>query len=196
VPLDWKVIDLLDALKAIDSSLKDHKHQLSLYPACNTPTQTALLTLDSCSKYFRSLKPNESYYETTSVVNKSKTILTLDSHFHDLTPLNTPEGDIVAESVLGCNTPSFHVYMLTRGRYSVVAVTGLAGHAFGSWTSRKTHQMWLKDFLSKDVKNIRIMTYGYDSSLVRPETNGRLIDYRRNFIQQLENSRSSVEVCR
>jgi hypothetical protein len=26
--------------------------------------------------------------------------------------------------------------------------------------------MWLKDFLPQDVKNVRIMTYGYDSSLI------------------------------
>jgi hypothetical protein len=80
---------------------------------------------------------------------------------------------------------------------SVVAVTGLAGHAFGSWRSRDTHQMWLKDFLPEDVKNIRVMIYGYDSSLTGPaRSDTRLLDYRRNFVQQLQNSRSSVEVCR
>jgi hypothetical protein len=79
----------------------------------------------------------------------------------------------------------------------VVAVTGLAGHAFGSWRSRETHKMWLKDFLPKDVKNVRIMTYGYDSRLVElKKSEPRLTDYRRNFIQQLENSRSSAKVCR
>ncbi|KAF8242573.1 hypothetical protein K440DRAFT_481581, partial [Wilcoxina mikolae CBS 423.85] len=75
----------------------------------------------------------------------------------------------------------------------IVAVTGLAGHAFGSWRSRQTHRMWLKDFLPKDLKNIRIMTYGYDSRLAGAKTNSRLIDYRRNFLQQLENARSSAE---
>jgi hypothetical protein len=94
-----------------------------------------------------------------------------------------------------------HPYLITRlyadaSDSSVVAVTGLAGHAFGSWRSRETHKMWLKDFLPKDIGNIRIMTYGYDSSLIGPETNARLIDYRRNFIQQLKNSRSSAQVCR
>jgi len=79
----------------------------------------------------------------------------------------------------------------------VVAVTGLAGHAFGSWRNRDTCKMWLKDFLPEDVKNVRIMTYGYDSSLVRGvKSETRLVDYRRNFIQQLENSRSAAEVCK
>jgi len=60
-----------------------------------------------------------------------------------------------------------------------------------------THKMWLKDFLPEHVKNIRIMTYGYDSSLIGDaRSNARLIDHRRNFVQQLQNSRSSAEVCR
>jgi len=85
--------------------------------------------------------------------------------------------------------------MLTLNLYSVVAVTGLAGHAFGSWRSRETHLMWLKDFLPKHIKNIRIMTYGYNSSLVEDtKSTLRLADYRSNFIQQLENARSSAEV--
>jgi len=55
--------------------------------------------------------------------------------------------------------------------------------------------MWLRDFLPNDVKNIRIMTYGYDSSLIGPIYNSmRMSDYRGNFIQQLKNSRRSVEV--
>jgi hypothetical protein len=76
-----------------------------------------------------------------------------------------------------------------------VAVTGLAGHAFESWRSRDTHRMWLKDFLPADVKDVRIMTYGYDSNFIRREQGRmRLVDYRRNFIQQLENSRRGFKV--
>jgi hypothetical protein len=76
-------------------------------------------------------------------------------------------------------------------------VTGLAGHAFGSWRSRETRFMWLKDFLPNDVKNIRIMTYGYDSRIVGSEQSGaRMSDYRRNFIEQLETSRTSAKVCK
>lgn len=75
-------------------------------------------------------------------------------------------------------------------------MTGLAGHAFESWRHRDTHKMWLKDFLPEDVKHVRIMTYGYDSSLVqRRGSDIRLVDYRRNFIQQFENSRRNAKVC-
>lgn len=74
-------------------------------------------------------------------------------------------------------------------------MTGLAGHAFGSWKSRETQEMWLKDFLPKDIKNVRIMIYGYDSSIIGPERNhATLTDYRRSFIEQLGNSRNSIKV--
>jgi len=55
--------------------------------------------------------------------------------------------------------------------------------------------MWLQDFLPEDVKNVRIMIYGYDSSLTGPARKDlRLLDYRRNFIQQLDYSRSLAKV--
>ncbi|KAI5853549.1 hypothetical protein BZA05DRAFT_336614, partial [Tricharina praecox] len=77
---------------------------------------------------------------------------------------------------------------------SVVAVTGLAGHAFGSWRSRETHQMWLKDFLPQDIINIRIMTYGYDSRLAgQPTSSMKICDYKSHFLQQLKNFRPNAE---
>jgi hypothetical protein len=121
--------------------------------------------------------------------SRTDVTLVLDYHFCDLTPLNKPKGEIVAELV-----EPYPIELIFKDLFErfavVVAVTGLAGHAFGSWKSRETHQMWLKDFLPKRVKNI-----GYDSSLVGCEkSESELSDYRRNFIQQLENSRSAVEV--
>ncbi|KAF8534239.1 hypothetical protein BDD12DRAFT_757301, partial [Trichophaea hybrida] len=74
----------------------------------------------------------------------------------------------------------------------VIAVTGLAGHAFGSWRDRGSREMWLQDFLPQDFNNIRIMFYGYNSSLGSDSNNG-LLDFRRHLIQQLENARSSDE---
>jgi hypothetical protein len=91
----------------------------------------------------------------------------------------------------------FSIYAYLRCLYrSVVAVTGLAGHAFGSWRNRESRQMWLQDFLPRDVKNVRIMIYGYNSRLDDYSDTNTMLDYRRNLIQQLENARSSREVGR
>jgi hypothetical protein len=93
VPLDWRKDKLLEALKGIDPLLEPDP-QLSLYPACCGDTQTALLSLRICTIYFQCLKSNDSNYVTTL-----DGILVIDSHFYDLTPLNTLEKEIVAESV-------------------------------------------------------------------------------------------------
>ncbi|KAF8250955.1 hypothetical protein K440DRAFT_596776 [Wilcoxina mikolae CBS 423.85] len=50
--------------------------------------------------------------------------------------------------------------------------------------------MWLRDFLPKDVKNVRVMTYGYDRLLDGYEKGGvALSGCARGLIEQLENSR-------
>ena len=54
--------------------------------------------------------------------------------------------------------------------------------------------MWLQEFLPQDVKNIRIMSYGYNTNLIGDTADDRILDYRRELIQQLENARSSAEV--
>jgi hypothetical protein len=56
--------------------------------------------------------------------------------------------------------------------------------------------MWLKDFLPRDVKSIRIMSYGYNSNLVGHTVDDGFLDYRRHFIYMLVNSRRSAEVRR
>jgi hypothetical protein len=82
---------------------------------------------------------------------------------------------------------------------SVVAITGLGGHAFGSWRSRAStarpidRPMWLRDFLPEEFANTRIMTYGYDSNLRNPNR-ANLTDYRRNFGQCLQNARRNCPV--
>ena len=73
---------------------------------------------------------------------------------------------------------------------SVIAITSLGGHAFGSWRSRAAtmrpidRPMWLRDFLPGSFPNARIMTYGYDSTLKEPSS-VNIADYRRGFIECL-----------
>jgi hypothetical protein len=55
--------------------------------------------------------------------------------------------------------------------------------------------MWLQDFLPNNIKGIRIMTYGYNTELVGASTQaGRLLDHRRDLIQQMQSARSSPQV--
>jgi hypothetical protein len=83
---------------------------------------------------------------------------------------------------------------------SLIAITGLSGHAFGSWRSRVRiigrpldRPMWLRDFLPERFPQTRIMTYGYDSSLSKP-TGYNLLDYARGFEQSIMNARRDCPV--
>jgi len=95
IPQDWKEDDLRGTLQDIDPDIRNQKSQLSLYPAYCGSSQTALLELDP-TKYFQSLGPNESYIRA-SPPSKTEAVLTIDSDFHGLTPLNTPDKQIIAE---------------------------------------------------------------------------------------------------
>ena len=49
--------------------------------------------------------------------------------------------------------------------------------------------MWLKDFLPRDVKGTRIMSYGYNTNFVGHTVDDGFLDYRRHFTHMLANSR-------
>lgn len=51
---------------------------------------------------------------------------------------------------------------------SIVAVHGLKGDVYRTWTAKGTgpdeeEVFWLKDLLPKEVPNARILAYGYDA---------------------------------
>jgi hypothetical protein len=59
----------------------------------NSGTQTALLNLDGCTEYFQRPRPDVlNYVKIPSETSQ----LVIGSYFYDLTPLNSPGGNIVA----------------------------------------------------------------------------------------------------
>ena len=90
-----------------------------------------------------------------------------DKDFYGFTPLYTPEGDIEVD---------------------IIALTGLAGHAFGSWAA--SPHMWLRDFLPEDLPRARIVLYGYDSNLAGSQSKNILADLSNNFVVKLHTMRS------
>ena len=73
--------------------------------------------------------------------------LTDGTHFHGLTVLNIAKA---SPDVIDC-----------------IVVCGLGGHTFGSFKEKGGSYMWLCDSLLKDLPNLRVLLYGYHSSLDR-----------------------------
>ncbi|KAK1458001.1 hypothetical protein CMEL01_15348 [Colletotrichum melonis] len=88
-----------------------------------------------------------------------KAPLIFDTHFSGFTPLQRT----IDES---CNV-------------DVIAMSGLGGHAFGSFKERGGPFMWLRDALPLDIPNARVLIYGYDSRLVRSSSFQNLSDLGR-----------------
>jgi hypothetical protein len=86
IPAAWSKDDILRALHIFDPSLVGRNPQISVYPACRGPKQIALLPLNSATECSRLPVP------------ETDVELTIDNRFHDLTPLNTPTGEVMAES--------------------------------------------------------------------------------------------------
>ncbi|PMB67555.1 Ankyrin repeat domain-containing protein 50 [Beauveria bassiana] len=67
----------------------------------------------------------------------------------------------------------------------VIAVPGLGSHALGSWKSPNNDDVWLRDFLPKDVPNIRVLLYGYDTSLQDSRSNQSMEDLGQGFLEKI-----------
>lgn len=98
---------------------------------------------------------------------EDEVLLSEDKDFYGFTPLYTPEGDIEAD---------------------IIALTGLAGHAFGSWAA--SPHMWLRDFLPNDLPRARILLYGYYSKLADSQSRNILADLSNTFVVKLHTMRS------
>ncbi|KAI1181086.1 hypothetical protein F4777DRAFT_1408 [Nemania sp. FL0916] len=79
----------------------------------------------------------------------------------------------------------------------IIAVTGLAGHAFGSW-AHSEENMWLRvyaDEVYKFAPNARVLTYGYSTLLFGPYMSiVRMSHLSDAFYENLINMREDSKV--
>ena len=101
-------------------------------------------------------------------------VLTFDTHFYGLTALSTPH---VEKEAIDC-----------------VAVCGLGGHAFGSFKEKGTPYMWLRDSLPKDLPNLRVLLYGYESGLEGSDSNQNVSVIADSFLGHLKVLRPRTKV--
>jgi hypothetical protein len=67
----------------------------------------------------------------------------------------------------------------------IVAVTGLGGHALGSFRSANGTTVWLRDFAPGDITRARFITYGYDTSVVASDNNQGVGELARTLLDGL-----------
>ncbi|KAF3065389.1 Ankyrin repeat domain-containing protein 50 [Trichoderma lentiforme] len=103
-------------------------------------------------------------------VNGENITLFFDTHFRGLTPLHSS---------------SDHECII-----DLVAVSGLGGHAFGSFKERKGSYMWLRDSLAHDMPYMRIFIYGYDTQLEGSTSFANLDDLANEFQERVKSIRN------
>ncbi|KAI0203059.1 hypothetical protein F4808DRAFT_458281 [Astrocystis sublimbata] len=75
----------------------------------------------------------------------------------------------------------------------IVAVHGLNGKARDTWKHQESGMLWLEDFLPEVIPQARIMTFGYNSSLLFSHAKGRIEDFARQLLDKLWEMRNSHE---
>ena len=78
---------------------------------------------------------------------------------------------------------------------------GLNGHAFGTWVCHDEDRanletMWLRDFLPAQIERARIVTYGYNSAMLGPNTSVSTIrDFAFDLLRRILADRDFKKVC-
>lgn len=81
--------------------------------------------------------------------------------------------------------------MPTNKQRSIVAVHGLGGHAYKTWTAESGH-MWLKDSLPAHFPRARIMTFSYDSPAAWLEPDSGIQSAALDLLTQLRAARRTT----
>ncbi|KAI1942772.1 hypothetical protein LOZ66_001179 [Ophidiomyces ophidiicola] len=74
-----------------------------------------------------------------------------------------------------------------------VAIHGRNGDAFKTWTHKQSKIMWLRDLL-KELPNVRIMTYGYNSKFYNITGHQDLLNISMKLLSELVDVRSTEEI--
>src|SRR5947207_12319847 len=88
--------------------------------------------------------------------------LVFDTHFRGFTSLRSFQNPL-DHKIEYVTTLQNHKAL--PDRRSCIAISGLGGHAFGSFKERGGYHMWLRDSLPHDLPGARILIYGYDTRL-------------------------------
>lgn len=75
----------------------------------------------------------------------------------------------------------------------IVAVHGLGGDAFATWTHAKSKKFWLRDFLRQQIPDARIMTFGYNADAAFGQSTAEIIDHAKSLLASLVDKREEAD---
>ncbi|KMP09096.1 TPR repeat [Coccidioides immitis RMSCC 2394] len=78
--------------------------------------------------------------------------------------------------------------------YDLVAIHGLNGDAFETWTHKESRVMWLRDLLPRELPNVRIMTFGYNARLRNFAGHQDLRNIATKLLSELADSRKTAKI--
>ncbi|KFA79428.1 hypothetical protein S40288_09881 [Stachybotrys chartarum IBT 40288] len=64
----------------------------------------------------------------------------------------------------------------------IIAIHGLSGDAYKTWTHPVTKKLWLRDFIPEFLPGCRVYTFGYPSKLKDVDTQARVQEFGRKLI--------------
>lgn len=79
-------------------------------------------------------------------------------------------------------------------RDSIVAVHGLNGDAFRTWTESKSKKLWLRDFLPGDLPSARMMVFGYNAEPFFRSSVAGIEEHARGLLAALVEKRAGGNV--
>ncbi|MCJ1357195.1 MAG: hypothetical protein MMC33_007191 [Icmadophila ericetorum] len=82
---------------------------------------------------------------------------------HSNTPLDASHRDVANYGLTVLYEPPSGTKVLS----DIVFIHGLTGHPFNTWLEKDLKTFWPRDLLAKDVKDCRILTYGYDADVTK-----------------------------
>ncbi|CAH0052035.1 unnamed protein product [Clonostachys rhizophaga] len=81
----------------------------------------------------------------------------------------------------------------SRVDVDIIVIPGLGCNAIGSWRNSKTNKIWLRDFLPHDLSNIRVLLYGYDTTLPGSHSKQSLADLGNALMETVTAFRSKTQ---
>ncbi|KFA68648.1 hypothetical protein S40285_09439 [Stachybotrys chlorohalonatus IBT 40285] len=151
IPADWDTKRLTSLLMETFDLVPT---VTSLAQEIQTGVQSATVSFQAASDVLRMPEPGTSIRLPRSLNEEAsrRAYLQLDDDFHGMTTLFTPPED--------------------DHRVDIIALSGLGGHAFGSFKQRAGDYMWLRDALPDDLTRdttgrpmARVVTFGYESGV-------------------------------